>query len=440
MKISVSLKTASRGSSLGKNLVYLADYIADEFARRHLTTSFDEISVTFAFPPLFMLPGVLGMEKSFMEYYKSLPVLRIERKNKKIVAIIPAPEFTEYCDHRELSFESAGKDITFFEVPDAYKNLSEITLAKIFIKHLLKTMEEIYGKLKKNDVFDFEHCKKILDELYEKISNAFLEKNFRNYQQKLKTVELHKAVEAREKRKSLNMKKNKLLRDIRVFAFLPQGQTLSPFDYIYCEIFLHILQRENFLCPTYHHIYIRVAAQKQDALRDSINMENWYTYGIAVLDYEQYRTMSLEEKERKVFDVICSGLYDVAELDKLDKNILAKAIAEIQLKGLETELIHYSGENKNYKVQISYFVKSRDEGCPIYLTVKDKSLKKTVRKLLGTAQDTTQLRYWLRHINLTSSSLKIQSAKSFRAGLYIQDKPKILNFTLRNEFSEKEMI
>lgn len=144
--------------------------------------------------------------------------------------------------------------------------------------------------------------------------------------------------------------------------------------------------------------------------------------------------MTSKEKEKKVFETICSGLRDIAGIDKLDKDILKEVIAEIQEKGLATELIYYSGKNEDYEVTISYFAGTWEEGYTIYLSVKEQSSGKEMKKILGKASDSGELHYWLNKITLTNSMLRIESGKSFKASLYVKDQLKLLKFKLGEQF------
>ncbi len=177
-----------------------------------------------------------------------------------------------------------------------------------------------------------------------------------------------------------------------------------------------------------------VASTKKEALRNSISYEKWQAYGIAVMDYKNYQNLSPLEKEKTVFETICSGLYDIAEIDKLDKDIIGKVIAEIKQNGLKTELIYYSGKNEKYEVKISYFAVKWEEGSSVYLSIKEKTSGKQVKKILGKVTDSVELHYWLNKITLTHSMLKIKSSKSFKASLYVKEKPQLLKFKLNEQF------
>lgn len=67
----------------------------------------------------------------------------------------------------------------------------------------------------------------------------------------------------------------------------------------------------------------------KNALFQATRPLNWFVYGIAVFEnYTDYPTMREVDKKRIVFDLIKQGLHDIAEVDKLDTEILDEVLDE----------------------------------------------------------------------------------------------------------------
>src|SRR5690242_20131311 len=124
MKLYLSPSTAGRyGGALNGNLRYLTDLIQAELSKSGFTSSFHEIWLALAYPPMYVLPGVAGIEKDFGKYYDKFPYSRLDRRHKKVDITLRAPEFSEHLDKEEQSRYTHK-----FEIEDKYKNLSEVDL------------------------------------------------------------------------------------------------------------------------------------------------------------------------------------------------------------------------------------------------------------------------------------------------------------------------
>lgn len=163
---------------------------------------------------------------------------------------------------------------------------------------------------------------------------------------------------------------------------------------------------------------------------------DWFTYGIALIDYKKYREGNEKEKEQIVFDCITAGLNDIATLDKLDQSVIDKTIAEIKIKGLNTELAFKTVENKNHRLDISYQVRSMEERCPVFFTITDKLAGKSNKTEIGRA-DKDQIRMWLHKVILTKKQIKIVSSESIAAGVYLKNMPKNMVFEIEEIFKSK---
>ncbi len=427
MKLFIDGNTAGRSCGLMAALPYFYRFIQEELDKEHFQSSFEELWITFAYPPTFVLKSVEGIEKPYKEWYEKFdfPYSRFNRRFKTINITLKTPEFSE-------SFEriDSQDEIIKIEIEKQYQNLTRTEIAHIFIDKMLIVGEIIKEKLKQGDIFDFDHYRTILFQIKEKINDDFIHSIAEEQEVKRLKEKLEKALAEREKRKNNNSVKNKTIRDIRVYfkkEFIP-NKGLYPFDYQYVEIFLNLMKKYQFQCPTYHHLYIQIGKTEVDALHNMLpQIEDWYIFGISTIDYKRYLTSNGNEKEAMVFDTIYRGLLDIIEIDKLDKANFEKIVTEIKLKGLDTELIFDSIENDKYKLVVSYLSRSIEEKCPIYFTLTDKKTNRTCKKEIGKA-DKSQIYYWLQKITLTKNVIKVKSSNSIAADVWLKDLPRSLEF------------
>lgn len=425
MKIYLSPSTAGRyGGALNGRLRHLDRFIQNELTNSEFKSSFEELWLTLSYPPMYVLPGVVGMEVTFKKYYDNFPYSRLNRRYKKIDITLKAPEFSEHFDKEEQK-----KYQQKFEIEPQFKNISETELGQILIDKYLEAGEIISSKLKKEDVFDFEKFKTILLTIKQKINPDFLQELNTVQSSEVEDDTLNRANKLRSERQKLNKPKNKLIRDLRVYYNGLPNKALYPYDYIYTEIFSNLLAREGLMCPTYHHLYIQVAKTIEDAIKNSFSIEDWYINGIAVIDYDKFQTLSDKEKENEVFQAILRGLKDIATIDKLDTNIIDKVANLIKEKGKDTELHFRTIENDNYKLVITYFSKSMEEECPVFFNITDRTKNITKKHQIGKA-DKSQLFLWLQKITMNNKKIKIKSSNSIRAQVWLKGKATELEFEI----------
>jgi hypothetical protein len=430
MKIYFTPTTAGRsGGWLNGNLRHLDRFIQTELGKAGFHSSFDELWLTLSYPPLYVLPGVVGIEKGFMEYYDKLPYSRLDRKYKKINITIQAPEFSEHFDNKEKDNYNHR-----FNIADKFKNISETDLAKILIDKYLQAGELIVSKLKKDDNFDIDKFKTTLLTIKQNINDDFIKSVSGEQAVKLNDDTLTKAIELREKRKQTNKPKDQPIRDLRVYSNGLPDRALYPYANQYGEIFLNLLRRDKLMCPKYHHLYIQVAKTFDEGLKNSFAYEDWYVNGIAIIDYNNYQKQSEKEKQETIFNLIVEGLKDIATIDKLDTSIIDKVIAEIKVNGLDTELIYNIVESKTHILIISYFAKSNEEECPVFFRLTDKTTNKTNKIQIGKAMD-IQIHMWLQKITLTSKQIKVKSSNSTKADVWLKDKVRAMEFNIADILS-----
>ncbi len=426
MKIYVSPKTVGKyGGALNGNLRFLPNVIQSALDNSGFKSTFDELWVTLAYPPMYVLPGVVSMVKQYFEFYDKFPYSRLDRRYKKIEITLKAPEFSEHFDLKEQ-----GNYSDKFEIENQYKNLTETDLAKTLIDKYLEVGEIIDSKTKKEDTFDLDHFKTTLISLRDKVSPDFLETINKEQTIKINDEVLDRAIKIREERKRANKVKDKKVRDLRIYNNGFPNKTLYPYDFQFTEIFRNLLRHSDLLCPAYHHLYIQASKTFEDGLRNSFSIEDWYVNGISVLDLEKYLKSNDSEKEQMIINLIYNGLLDIATIDNLDVSIIENVTDKVKIKGLDTELVFSQVESTNHVLTITYLSRSMEEKCPVFFNILDKKTKHSNRIEIGRA-DNSQIYFWLQKVTLTKDKIKVKSSTSIEANVYLQDKPRTMEFDIR---------
>lgn len=326
-------------------IMEIARYISYVFWREKFNSFFEEFNLE-----LYCMSDDKGssvvMDEMFKETYKRLPIVRLYRRYKSIEVKLKAPEVTERIykarkerlDNELYHFSSMPKKHAPSFVPERYKNLSDVDLSKMIIDRYLEAGRLIIKKLKPEDNFNHTRYEQILLRIKDSISDEFFKQMKTQIAIWERRDHIEGALKAREYRRTINRKKNKLIHAFRVFSMGLPSEALSPYDHDYEKIFCDVLRRKRLLCPGHNCLFIDVAANEEDALLNS-PMEKWsLCNGISIFDYEKYKVLTEKDKKRTVFDIICRGLRDITELDKLDSTIIEEAIKEIEATTLNTEL------------------------------------------------------------------------------------------------------
>ncbi|MEO6630126.1 MAG: hypothetical protein ABIN13_00350 [Mucilaginibacter sp.] len=431
MKIYLSYNTAGRyGGGLNGNLRYFYRIIQSALDNANFKSSYDELWLTLSYPPMYVLPGVVGIEIDFKKGYDMLPYSRMDRKYRKIDVNLKAPEFSEHLDKKEQeNYEHK------FNIEDKYKNLSDTEFAKILIDKYIEAATIINSKIKKDDIFEFELFKASLIALKSKINPDYLVSENSRVTTEIKADTIKNAVALREERKQTEKVKDKKIRDLRVYYSGLPTKAFYPYDYQYVEIFLNLLRKKELMCPSYHHLYIQVGKTIEECLINAFAYDHWHIYGISVIDYDGYLNQTEIEKQQTVFNTIVNGLNDIAHIDKLDPSIIDETIKEIKHKGLDTELEYAIIENKKHKLTISYLSKSMEEQCPIYFTLLEKSSGNNNRVQIGRA-DNHQIHFWLQKVTITATQIKVKSSDSIAADVYLKGKPRSMEFNIKDLLNE----
>jgi len=224
-----------------------------------------------------------------------------------------------------------GKTMVRVALPmvEEEKNLTDV------FQIIYKAFDIIIAKKKKDDIFDTEKLKSTLIQLEKELQSTDLWELNSRYENLLRQEAIEKRRQERIIRKQSNDEKKKLIYDLRFYYSLPNTEKLyfSPYDNRFCDRILEKLREKKFRLPNYTHLYIEVSDTFENALYHAARAENWFVYGIAVLEnYAGYPKKEEIEKQRIVFDLIKQGLYDIAKIDKLDTKILNEALDEVEQK------------------------------------------------------------------------------------------------------------
>lgn len=107
----------------------------------------------------------------------------------------------------------------------------------------------------------------------------------------------------------------------------------------YAALVARLLAEKNFQCPGYHHLCISIAGTREIALKHALVVEDWYTFGVAVLEEKALKNAGFDEQQSLVLQAIKEGLLVIAERDGLDKAIINDAIEEAGKIGVQEEIL-----------------------------------------------------------------------------------------------------
>lgn len=209
------------------------------------------------------------------------------------------------------------------------KNLTDV------LEVINQAFEIIITKKKKDDRYDPQRLKAVLSELEKELQETDLRELNNKYENLLKQEAIDKRLQERIIREQSNEEKNKLIYDLRFMYYLPNVDKLyfSPYENRFCERILEKLREKKFRLPNYTHLYVMVSDTFENSLYHAVRAENWFVYGIAVLEnFADYPVKQEIEKQRIVFDLIKQGLNDIAKIDKLDTKTLNEALDDVEQK------------------------------------------------------------------------------------------------------------
>ena len=170
MEIYLIPNTAGRnGGALKENLRHLDRFIQSALDSSGFQSSFEELWLTLSYPPMYVLPEVIGIATDFKKYYEKLPYSRPNRRYKTFDIALKAPEFSEHFDKKEQK-----KYKNKFKIDAIHQNIEEVDLAKILVDKYLEANQLIKRKLRKEDVFDPDKFEDILLNIKKRINFDFL--------------------------------------------------------------------------------------------------------------------------------------------------------------------------------------------------------------------------------------------------------------------------
>jgi hypothetical protein len=378
MKIYLSpLTLATSGGGLKGDLRNFDSYIQRELDHSGFESSFEEIRLSIAYPPMYVAPGTATQLDNFLKNYTTFPYVRLDRRYKRIGIILQAPEFSEHF-HKEESVKYPKR----LEIGEQYKNISVTQLAHILLDKYHEAITIIASKLKKGDRFDqpvFEH---VLESIRKRISTGFLKEISIEHGRQNEKDHLLLVEGKRDARKRSELPKDKLIRDIRMFFKYGLPPSLHYLNR-YTDIVLKNLVTKDFRCPGYHHLYISIAGTREEALKYAFAVEDWHTYGIAVLDKEHLLHAAPAEQQVLFLKALRDGLMDIAVLDGLDTDTILDAISEAKKAGILAEVPFKTKENNRIVFTISTKAIEGENKSEIYFTVHDKQTGRTAKWKFG---------------------------------------------------------
>lgn len=212
------------------------------------------------------------------------------------------------------------------------------------------------------------------------------------------------------------MKRLKYIKGIRVYSNFEKF-ALSPYDYVYGEIFSALIRNEHIISPHYDEIYISIDNTIEGAKRSTKYEEKWFKYTVSAIKLEEYQIKNEKVKDEMVFKAICDGLRLITKEDNLDGSKIEKIISKIKLCGIETELIHIEKDYANINLKIVYNVLSdHTKKTTFNLRVFDKS-SSTESNFLIANMDLSYVALILDKITLKGENILITGRKSWRADL-----------------------
>ncbi len=432
MKIYLTPKTvATSGGGLRGNLQYLDRFIQSELDKSNFQSSFNELWLSIAYPAMYVTSGSAGMENAFNQYCETLPYSRMNRKLKTIDITLKAPEFSEHFQKEE---QKNYQDK--FDIAGEYKNITEPELAKILIDKYFEASQIIKSKLKKEDSFDFESFEKVLSDIRQRITFEFLIKISKEENISLQKTRIENSETKRQERRSRNLIGDTLIRDIRLyFAYKLPGALF----YLnrYAHIVLRQLIHKEFKCPQYHHLYISIADTKEEALKRAIVVEDWFTFGIAVLKEEILLKADHSEQQALILNALKDGLLDIAELDKLDKSNVLEAISEAKEIGVLSEILYKAKENNRITFAISTKTILGQNEEEIYFTIVDKDTNRIAKWKFG-QENIFLIAGWFGTINVTNKKITIKPRANM--GLVLEGRQKIIELDVESELADPTKI
>lgn len=238
----------------------------------------------------------------------------------------------------KLPYYRRGKNSIYICLPNTDGQIK----LEIALRNIEYAFSIILSKKKKDDTYDSVKVQSALMNLKCYFQNNNVWTIHQQYELLVTKEKLRDRMQEREIRSKTEVKADKLIRDIRLYyRFAGIGNLyFAPFDTFLTEEILSELRKNKFRLPQYTHLYIMVSNTLDNALLETERYYQWYIWGIAILsNYMEYPDLDDKQKQKIVFDLICKGLNDIAEIDKLDSNMLNNILDAIKSKYIEDSKI-----------------------------------------------------------------------------------------------------
>ena len=232
----------------------------------------------------------------------------------------------------------------------------------------------------------------------------------------------------RKERKKSRQQPDTLLRDIRLY-FTYEVPNTYFYLFNFTQVIRKILQQKNFYCPGYSHIYISIGENEKEAIARAYELEDWYRFGIAVLPKDDFFNCPDEKREHQILQTIANGLYDIAELDHLDKKALKEAIAQANEWGLFHERIIQQKENRKFCFRMSSMPVRNSHEEEIYFTLIDRDEAKEYKWKFGQLF-LLEACWWFFKITVTNKVIRTKPRA--RMELVLKGKKKELEMTIES--------
>lgn len=233
------------------------------------------------------------------------------------------------------------------------KNKTSLHLEKHFVgidkerREFLPSFDDVLHELtealkiiskKKKDVLEIEKLIDLLPLFFDEYR-----KNWRrirdHYKQKRIQEAIKKANEDRESRRNADIEKTRLIYDLRFYPefenYDHRNSFMASFGEKICLEILRELRNMKFRLPKYDHIYIKASDHIDRALSGCVRTDTWYVWGIAILeDIQLFLSKNENDQKKVIFELIQQGMYDVAEIDRLDTNVLKEVFDKVESRYL----------------------------------------------------------------------------------------------------------
>lgn len=306
---SVSFKV--EGIGMKPPFTYFSAYLSEYLQAKTFSSTIEYILFIFAYPTPIPFRNKNIEKEEYMDWYSKLPLWRTANKRTTATMTIPFPEFLKYLSGR----------------------YNEEEMLEVLTVKLIEMFEVIGQKLRKGDVLEHKKIIEYIEEIRRNTTKEDLWEIERRYEAKNKAHTITLNREDREKPKNIEGANKVFIRDIKLYDHFDNinAKLFSPYDAIICSKIVDLLKPYKFKCPGFTHIYISVSDSFDNALYHTTRAEKWFAYGVATLENPaEYAKKTVMEKKKIVFDLIKTGILDIAVPSKLDLDVLQQVLNEVE--------------------------------------------------------------------------------------------------------------